>query len=78
VEVGRLYEDVSPDWGREESESLTREGIDLVTIDVLHVRLSHLRLCRICVPTCLRRLLPSPAKYEKDNEKDEQASTYRD
>jgi hypothetical protein len=68
VEVGRLYEDVSLDWGREESESLTREGIDLVTINVPHVCLSDLRLCRICVPTCL---LPSPANYEEDNEKDE-------
>jgi hypothetical protein len=73
VEVGRLYEDVSPDWGGEVSESLTREGVDLVTIDVPRVCLSHLRLCHICLPTCL---LPSPAKYEEDNEKDDQASTY--
>ena len=39
MEVGRLYEDVSPDCGREENESLTREGINLVTqaINVPHV-----------------------------------------
>lgn len=76
MEVGRLYEDVSLDCGQEEGESLMREGIDLVIINIPHVCLSYLRPCHICISTCLHCLLSSPTKYEEDNEKDEQASTY--